>query len=593
MEPVLHGVVWLAGLSWAGRWVLLRRVEWVHHPLNGLVLLAAVVVGIRYGFTEVEAAARPGWMRAGSAALLFFVVLENGDHRRRLTWLMAAMTTGLVALLAWAGWRWWAETGLEPSLWKAMVRVPMDVPAPDEVLAVLLLMAPILTAHFFFSRWPQLARVGGLMLVAIVLAALVFLRSVGAWMGVVAGSLVLAYFVAKRHTLRVRWVVLGTAVWVALVAAAVWLLPPREVVDPAPTLWAVWTDAAKMLTGSWWNGIGGGMFEWRYPQVRELLVRPSELNNAYLEFAIAYGLVGLAVVLWMGMVFLRAAAEIATARISRYSADAPSNRYAFPIGAMAGTLAVAVASVSESLFRNPAVVLWLAAIGAEVLRCAVHPQGLPDAVTEEPGGRRVVWLQGAFKWAGLVLLAASLTVLGWRLRETVPGAVSLAVARTAHEQLDWPKAELWYARAAVWDPNNYHAAMALGDFFAGMAAWRREDQPWLLRTALQWYAQAARLHPFLADAEAQQARMYDQLNQPTNARQHLERALRLDPRNAWFHTLLGQHLRRWGEVDAARQALRRALELDPSEPTASRELAQLVRGAVTGSPAPGRSPALP
>ncbi|MCS7049584.1 MAG: tetratricopeptide repeat protein [Verrucomicrobiae bacterium] len=577
LEAAMWGVVWLAGLCWAGRWVLLRRVELLHHPLNGLVLLAVVVIAIRYGFTEVESAARPGLLRALSAGLLFFIVLQNHDHRGRLPVLMAVMTLSSLILLVVAGWRWWASANLEPNLWRTLVIAPTEKPAAEEVAGVLMLTASLLAAHFFFSRWPPWARVIAIVLIVLVLGAFVLLRSVGVWLGTVAAATLLAHYLMKRRTTRVRWVVTGAVVWVALVAAAIWFLPPVETVQPQPVQSAVWRDAAKTVRGHMWNGVGGGMFEWRYPQVRELMRDAVPLRNDYLELFIAYGASGTAAVLLLIVGVWRAANQIVIARATRYSADTPSNRYAFPIGTMAALAATIVMSALESPFQTPALLLWWAVVGAETLLCAVHPHGLPGSVTEEPGGRQIVWLQGMAKWVGVGFLLVALGFAGWLWRQTTPAQISLAIAKAQHRALAWDEAENWYQRAALFDPGNFRVALALGDFYAALAAWRPGEQNQHLESALRWYAQATQLNPYLADAHAQMGRLYDLRAGPELARKHLNRALELDPRNARYHTLLGQHFARWGDLESARHHYREALESDPSNSTASVELAELIR----------------
>jgi tetratricopeptide (TPR) repeat protein len=158
-----------------------------------------------------------------------------------------------------------------------------------------------------------------------------------------------------------------------------------------------------------------------------------------------------------------------------------------------------------------------------------------------------------------LVVAAALLIS--RARKTYPSDLSLRMAERAKEQMNWPEAEKYYLRALAYDPRNFEAAEAFGDFYSARASWNARERNELCNKALRQYQRAYTLNPYAHDILIKIARLYDVLRKPDRATEQLTRALQVDPRNASYHAQLGLHYQRWGDNDKAAASFRRAYEL--------------------------------
>jgi predicted O-linked N-acetylglucosamine transferase (SPINDLY family)/Tfp pilus assembly protein PilF len=108
------------------------------------------------------------------------------------------------------------------------------------------------------------------------------------------------------------------------------------------------------------------------------------------------------------------------------------------------------------------------------------------------------------------------------------------------------------------DHENVHGAAEA--FNTANAAWRKSE--WV--EALQWYQQAARLNPSLANAHLGMARCFVKLADWPEAREAFAACLRLDPEqySAWLEA--GHLCRQMGQFSQALGAYKRATEVSPN-----------------------------
>lgn len=582
--PILLAVG-LAAVLWIVRILAVREIPAVFSPLGAPVLVLGTYVIVRYGLSEVEPVARQEALLGLGVVLFFFLMLNHVRHRWHITVLMWVWTA-LGAVLALygifqtvAGSRW---GGIFSRYDQYIGRANGTFLQPSQFAGYLQLLFPLAVANSLFSRRSFREKLALFFACLVMSAAMLLSFSRGGWLGWCAALLVIGVYLIRRRGNKFRWAVVGGGMLGIIVIAALVVLHstreqpvglgPESETDQPP----LWRSAIEIGRRNLWLGAGPGMYQWHYPSVRTLQARPDHAANEYLNIFADYGVVGCILILWIIIAFIPAAIQILDARAKRYSAATPSNRYAFTVGGLAVFIAVLVQAALDVNLHAPANAFTFAAIMAVVLTCGVHLRGADESATH-PGEYAALRLKGANKFVLVAALITAVTVLAARSRRSYPSYLSLRQAQQAGSQMDWAKAEKYYLRALRFDPRNFEAAGAFGDFYAARATWNvnvheREE---LCDKALRWYLRAYTLNPYGTDILIKTARLYDLLGKSEQAAERFERALQADPNNASYHAQFGLHHLRWGKQDEAIASFLRAHDLDGADPLPELELKRL------------------
>jgi len=540
----------VAAALWVARLLFSRQVP-VVFSLAGAPILVATTYGlIRYGLSPVEAVARQEWLLGSSAALAFFVILNNLRHRWQvtvLTWVLAGIGLGV------------ALGGLWQMLWGG---------APDVRVAIYLeLIFPVLAANALFSRRPYSARLA-LLLIGLVTAGAAYLAfDYGAWGGWIGALLVLTVYVIRRRTPRRRWILVG-GVTLTAVLLGIFVVDralrqenfwPRQ--ELAATRLAGWRSAVDIGRQHLWTGGGPGMFRWLYPAHRRTQDQLEFAGNEYLQTFANYGIAGLVLGMWCAVTFGIEVFQILALRGQRYSSSTPSNRYALAVGGLAAFAGLLLVALWNTVSHLPGYLLTAAVIAGATLTSGVKHRGEDPDDNGPLGTYNAFEMKGLAKWAVSGTLTVVILLLGSLMVKTYPAAVFRQQGDRHRAALQWAEAEKSYRRAWAFDALHYETAAALGDLHAARAAWATDQTQELARHAVTWYDRALTRNPYAADLHIKLGRMFDLLGQRATAAAHYHRALQADPRNAAYLAQLGLHELRWGNQPGALAHFQAAYEL--------------------------------
>jgi len=577
-EGAMQIAVALAGFLWLCRLILMRKAELVSSPMTIPVIVFTSYVVIRYSMAEVESVARHEMMLAITGGLLFFLVLNNVQRRSQLSGLVVVWVAIGAVLGAIGLWQWASNSGVWGGTEQHAVyvgRASGTFLRPADLAGFLVLVLPLAVAQFFFSRWGVTAKTCLMVGIALMVGGLLTTFSLGGWLGALAAMVVLGHYLLRRREARRRWAIAGGVAWVILVVVALSSIQVQRLATLEPPRLPLWRSAVKIGLDHLWIGGGPGMFQWLYPTHRNLQAHPLHVSNEYLDLFADYGLVGVALVLWLLASYGVQAVRILAARADRYSVNTLSNRYAFVVGGLAAAAGVVIHSTVDFQLHTPANLCILATILAATLTCGVHPSGQVDDETERPGQFTTLYLKGLIKWALVLGLTVVLLLQATRLRKTYPATLALVRAERARVALNWTDAETYYLRAWGYDPRSFRIAELAGDFFMARATWSPTERSQLAAEALRWYDRSLSRNPYCFDLLIKMGRLYDVLGKREQALERYLRAIESDPRNASYHTQLALHYQRWGMTEAAIASYRRAYVLDRADSLPEIQLQQL------------------
>jgi hypothetical protein len=453
--------------------------------------------------------------------------------------------------------------------------------SPNHCAAYLQMVFPIAAANFLFSRRSFEQKVVMGIACLLIIAALLLTAAPNGWLGWLASVIVLLVYIIKRGGKKSRWLMVGVGLLgLLLIAALIGLLAGsdtgRDFISMERQSRAVlWRSAWEIARGNVLLGAGPGMFRWLYPAHRTLPGVFDSAQNEYLDVFTEYGVIGIALVLWVLAAFVMGATRILSVRASRYSASTLSNRYAFTVGGLAAVAALAVGSVFDSSLHVPANLFTAVAIMATTLTCGVHPGGKADGDEELPGRYAPRSLKGLNKLALAAALACVVLLLASRLSKSYPSDVCLRLAERDWNRCDWQAAEEHYRQAWNFDRRNFEVTRALGDFFSARATWNIARRELLLNESLTWYERALTTNPHDTDVFVKMGCAHDALGKRELASERYHRAIEADPQNATYHARLALHYQRWGEMDNAVASFARAYALGGDDPLPEIELRQL------------------
>jgi O-antigen ligase len=199
---------------------------------------------------------------------------------------------------------------------------------------------------------------------AVAVAALAFTYSRNAWLGLVAGALVLV--LTARRTARIAAVLVGVVALVAVVMPGPVAQRARSMIDVEdPTVRdrvAMWRSGLSMIAEHPLLGVGPGEVRaWYQHYRRPEAIRPStgHLHNSPIQIAAERGLPALGIWIWLWIVFFREGWRI----LQRTGRESPERR-ALVCASLAGVAGFLVAGMFEHNFGDAEVVMLVYALMA-------------------------------------------------------------------------------------------------------------------------------------------------------------------------------------------------------------------------------------
>jgi putative inorganic carbon (hco3(-)) transporter len=359
-----------------------------HHPLTapflayvGITLLSAAFSG------------NPGWSFWIARDLLriatFYLVLvctHDSRHAMRLWQAFLVVLTLMAAYGLGQAYLCGARPAAVPAAWLAEIcRHAQRVRGPFSIymtfggvlfLGVLFFLACLANVPWRRTWWMLPGT-------AVAVAALAFTYSRNAWLGLVAGALVLV--LTARRTARIAAVLVGVVALVAVVMPGPVAQRARSMIDVEdPTVRdrvAMWRSGLSMIAEHPLLGVGPGEVRaWYQHYRRPEAIRPStgHLHNSPIQIAAERGLPALGIWIWLWIVFFREGWRI----LQRTGRESPERR-ALVCASLAGVAGFLVAGMFEHNFGDAEVVMLVYALMALPW---VMDRELPPA-GPAPGGR--------------------------------------------------------------------------------------------------------------------------------------------------------------------------------------------------------------
>lgn len=582
-------ILQLALSSLAGIWLFGGVQLWAVGPLMFLVFIATALYALRpLFFPGISISA---WPPATLGLLLFLlyggaqIPRASASYEASLTVLV--MASAVLAFVVWTGlagesgrWRWLLAAlllSVTVMAWYAIILHTHDS------RAVLNLERPVQYgmrasgAYFCPNHFANLLAMTASMALAIAVmpaagfplrllsgyAVLVSLPplylsgSRSAWLGLIAGFLVVAALLGLRRGIR-RAVLLSAVVVIALAAAGVlaWFLLPlvrERILDALQGNVRInlWRDTLAMIADKPWFGSGPGSFRWVYPHYWHHLaiyIDPQFAHNDYLQLAAEFGIVGALLLLGaLGWGLFR------FVRLIRYG---DADRGDFLIAGFAGACAAcavhACFDYNFHIYGNVHVLAALGGITASVLHAGGHLK-TPRLLAG--------WSRWSALWALLPLLLALLAAravasYGYALRGDFR-------RETAH--LETAIAD--YRTAIKIEPRNGSAHRGLGQCLSVQAYWNldRDTKRTQAEEARAEFQRALEVNPWDTAALFSIGRVYNILGDSNRALESMRELVKRVPHHRDYWLELGLQLRSMQKYEEALEVFERVRTMQNSE----------------------------
>jgi O-antigen ligase len=368
-----------------GAWTTLASLR--HHPLTAPFLAYA-------GLTLLSAAfsGNPGWSFWIARNLLriatFYLVLlctRDSRHAMRLWHAFLVVLTLMAAYgLAQAYLCGVRPAAVPAGLLTEICRHAQRVRGPFSIymtfggvlfLGVLFFLACLANVPWRRAWWMLPGT-------ALTVASLAFTYSRNAWLGLIAGALVLV--LTARRTARIAAVLIVAVTLIAVAMPGPVAQRARSMIDVEdPTVRdrvAMWRSGLSMIAEHPLLGVGPGEVRaWYQHYRRPEAIRPStgHLHNSAIQIAAELGLPALGVWIWLWVVFFREGWRI----LGRAGRESPERR-ALVCASLAGVAGFLVAGLFEHNFGDAEVVMLIYALMALpwVVDREVGPSGEPASV---------------------------------------------------------------------------------------------------------------------------------------------------------------------------------------------------------------------
>ena len=307
----------------------------------------------------------------------------------------------------------------------------------------------------------------------------------------------------------------------------------------------MWSGTINIIRENPLVGTGMGSWQWIYQKYKDyrILSFPEYTHNDYLNLAADYGLIGVAIMVFVIVCFFKRAAKIAGSATN-------SEDRAFAVGAIISVVSILVHSWFDfnlHIFGNA---LFLAVIlGATTAIEVTPPLSRPAGLR----GRRVA-CGALIVVCGLLVNTFIPTVRAFRL--TILGD-------TAKADLNYDEALSFYRHAASIDPKYPRPLIKTGDIYRDQAKWRvgkvkQRERTELVNQAVESYERALILNPYLSDVWVSKGRVLELVGRDEQALMSFRKAIEIAPVSAYAHFVLGQFYRDRGDDEKALEFLEKA-----------------------------------
>jgi O-antigen ligase len=567
----------LLAVLWAG-WVWFGKdVSWVRSPMHLPVALFAIYALARYFGSPVEYDARQELFLVGACTLLYFITATYSYRPLDRTFFLIALM--VLALFESAYGMWQAFTNSSwvffwerPELYHGRASGTFIYPNQfasflEMGLGLFLARAVYVSRESLSTERSVLLKVLTIYVVLMVVVALVLTRTRAAWFSATVGILIFALLGQWRR--HFTWPRLGLVVLVAGVACAAILQFPSVKLRLERTFQFnergsqaladrtlggrtyMWKGTLQMIRDRPWFGSGVGSWQWVFQKYKDprLNTHPEFAHNDILNLASDYGLLGLLLGGWVAVGFFR------HARAAMRSATSPE-QLAFAVGALVAVSTLLIHCWFDFSLHIP--------VNAVLLACIL---GMTAAMNAPSKGieRQVAPRLARYSTAFAVLLICGCGM--WRLVPTTTAFRFTDLGNRLRGDLHYDAALEYYDRAIELDRNFAEPLVRIGDYNRTGALWRvgkdkTEERRAFAEAALTSYDRALRLNPYDSFVLVSRARMLDLLGREKDAVQGFERALTVDPGNAYAYFMFGCYYRDRGELQRAMELFKKSSDIN-------------------------------
>lgn len=558
----------LLTLLWVGWLLRSPEASWTGSPIHLPVGLFVCYAFIRYFSSPVEYEARQELFLIGVCALLYLVAATYSYRPVDRSFFLVALM--ILALFESGYGMWQAFTNSSsvffwerPDLYHGRASGTFIYPNQfasflEMVLGLVLARAVYVRRESLLTERAVLLKVGTLYVVLMVVVALVLTRTRASWLSATLGIVIFALMGEWRP--RVSWPRLAL-VFLVLVVAGVAVLQLDSVrlrlertfqmsqkgnlAVSDRTLGGrtyMWKGTWQMIQEHPWFGTGVGSWQWIFQKYKDprLATHPEYAHNDILNLASDYGVIGLLLGGWICVAFFR------HARAAMKGAQFPE-KMAFALGALVSISTLLIHCWFDFSLHIP--------VNAALFACIL---GMTAAIEAPLKGieRRPVTALGRY-----AVGAAVLVVCGVGLWRHIPMTMAFRytdLGNRLRASLQYDGALDYYDRAIDLDRGFPEPLVRIGDYNRTGALWRvapdkAEERRAFAKAAIETYDRALKLNPYDAFVRVNRARMLDLLGEGQQAVQGFESAIEVDPANAYAYFVFACYYRDHGDPKRAKE----------------------------------------
>lgn len=551
----------LAALLWLVRLWLKPRPQLLTPPFAWGVLAFTAYAVIRYFLADIEYVARLELARVVVYAVLFFLIVNNLHRQESVNLVGYTLLFLAMGIAFYAGYQFFTGDNRVWHFQGAYTgRGTGTYINPNHLAGFLEVLLPLGLAYTIVGRMKPVLRILLGYSTCVITVGLAITLSRGAWLA--AGLSIFLFFLIllfhRGHRLTAMFALC------MMIGGAAGVLPKADVFRQRVaqgiklasgseySRYRLWGPALDLWRENAWIGIGPGHFDYRFRSVRpqEIQLRPDRAHNDYLNTLTDWGIIGLALVLG-ALGVLAVGIMRAWRHIGGVAADLGqrrSNRFAFVLGASMGLFALGLHSMVDFNMHVPANALLAVALMALL---AAHLRFATERWWSNAP-------RGAVLLISLLLGGATLFLAGDGGRR----AAEYAWLTRAEKLPNFSAARANALKAAFTaEPKNFETAYQIGECYRTQSWEGADNYVELANEAIRWFDRALQLNPYDAYSALRTGMCLDWIGRKDESGPFYSRAEELDPNGYYTAAHVGWHYVQLGNYAAARPWFERSLQL--------------------------------